>query len=232
VHGSCRPSLASKVPRFASLPRRGSGSRWRAPFREFIAGPEHKAGNPTIEFKDFAAHVVERFHVHRIEPWSALFPLTDAAYLASFGAAVEQAGSGVANIVVDGKYSLYAADAAERAQAVAFSKHWVDVAEAIGSPRIRTSVATAQDTKPDVDRLAESLRRVADYRASKYVVVHLENDDPVSEDPFFLVSVMEKAGSPWLRALPDFGNSVQERDRTMRIAGSMRCSRTLTAFAT
>jgi len=38
--------------------------------------------------------------------------------------------------------------------------------------------------------------------------VHLENDDPVSEDPFFVVQVIEKVNSPWLRALPDFGNSL------------------------
>ena len=182
------------------------------PFREFIAGAEHKAGNPTIELKDFAAHVVERFKVNKIEPWSAHFPSTDAAYLASFRAAVKKAHAGVANIAVDGEHSPYAADAAERERAVAFSKHWVDVAVAIGSPGIRTNIAEAKDAKPDAARLAESLRRVAEYGASKNVVVHLENDNPVSEDPFFLVSVMEKVGSPWLRALPDFGNTLNAHD--------------------
>src|ERR1700716_2781766 len=72
------------------------------PFREFIAGSEHKSSNPTIELKDFAAHVVERFHVHKIEPWSAHFPSTDAKYLEQFREAVMKAGSGVANIAVDG----------------------------------------------------------------------------------------------------------------------------------
>src|SRR2546430_10426246 len=57
------------------------------PFREFIAGSEHKSGNPTIELKDFAAHVIEKFNVHRIEPWSAHFPSTDEKYLAQFRAA-------------------------------------------------------------------------------------------------------------------------------------------------
>ena len=36
----------------------------------------------------------------------------------------------------------------------------------------------------------------------------LENDNPVSEDPFFLVKLIEKVNSPWLRALPDFGNTL------------------------
>jgi len=38
--------------------------------------------------------------------------------------------------------------------------------------------------------------------------VHHENDNPVSEDPFFLASVLERVASPWERALPDFGNSL------------------------
>ena len=182
------------------------------PFREFIAGTEHKSGNPTIELKDFAAHVVERFHVHKIEPWSAHFPSTDAKYLDQFREAVTKAGAGVANIAVDGEESLYAADRAEREKAFAFCKQWVDVAVAIGSPSVRTNIPTAKDAKPDLDRLTESLRRLIEYASAKNVVVHLENDNPVSEDPFFLVQVIEKVNSPWLHALPDFGNTLNAHD--------------------
>ena len=182
------------------------------PFREFIAGRDHKKINAPIELKDFAAHVVERFHVSQIEPWTGHFPATDPKYLAEFRAAVETAHAGVANIAVDGEASPYAAAPAERSRAIAFSKHWIDVAVAIGSPSIRSNIPAAKDAKPDVARLAESLRTVADYGASKNVVVHLENDNPVSEDPFFLVQVIEKVKSPWLHALPDFGNTVNAHD--------------------
>jgi sugar phosphate isomerase/epimerase len=182
------------------------------PFREFIAGAEHKSGNPSIELKDFAAHVVEKFHIHHIEPWSAHFPSTDRKYLEQFREAVTKAGAGVANIAVDGEESPYAADGAQRGRAIAFSKQWIDVAVAIGSPSVRTNIPEAKDVQPDVDRLADSLRRVEEYAATKNVVVHLENDNPLSEDPFFLVQVIEKVNSPWLHALPDFGNTVNARD--------------------
>jgi sugar phosphate isomerase/epimerase len=49
---------------------------------------------------------------------------------------------------------------------------------------------------------------VTDYATRKNVVVNLENDDLVSEDPFFLVQVIERVNSPYLRALPDFCNSM------------------------
>jgi sugar phosphate isomerase/epimerase len=182
------------------------------PFREFIAGAEHKSGNPNIELKDFAAHVVERFHVRHIEPWSAHFPSTDAKYLEQFREAVTKAGAGIANIAVDGEQSPYSADRDQRDRAIAFSKRWIDVAVAIGSPSVRTNIPEAKDAKPDLDRLAESLRRVVEYAATKNVVVHLENDNPLSEDPFFLVQVIEKVNSRWLHALPDFGNTLNARD--------------------
>lgn len=199
---SSRPSVT-----FPSAPRQRVAVA-SYPFREFIAGEDHKSGNPTIELKDFAAHVAGKFNVHKIEPWSAHFPSTDAKYLAEFRAAVEKAGAGIANIAVDGENSPYADDPAEREKAVAFSRRWVDVAVGIGSPSVRTNIPRAKDAKPDAERLTESLRQVVDYASSKNVVVHLENDNPVSEDPFFLVQVIEKVNSPWLHALPDFGNTL------------------------
>jgi sugar phosphate isomerase/epimerase len=182
------------------------------PFREFIAGSDHKSANPTVELKDFAAHVMEKFNVHKIEPWTGHFPSTDPKYLAEFRAAVEKAHSSVANIAVDGENSPYAADRAERERAIAFSRQWIDVAVAIGSPSVRTSISQAKDSKPDLPRLEESLRQVVEYAASKNIMVHLENDNPVSEDPFFLVQVIDKVNSPWLRALPDFGNTLNAHD--------------------
>ncbi len=190
------------------------------PFREFIVSPKGRddatpvtvPASQGIELKDFAAHVAEKFNVHKIEPWSRLFPSTDAKYLEQFRAAVEKAHSAVVDIAVDDEYSQYSLDAAERERAVASSKKWVDVGAALCAPSIRTHVEGAKDSKADVGRAADTLARVAEYAAKTNVVVHLENDNPVSEDPFFLVQVIEKVNSPWLRALPDFGNTLAAHD--------------------
>jgi sugar phosphate isomerase/epimerase len=190
------------------------------PFREFIVGwkgwddksPSSVPAAHRIELKDFAAHVAERFNVHNIEPWSRLFPSTDAKYLEQFRATVAKAGSAVVDIAVDGNDSQYSPDPAERERALIFSKHWVDVGAALGSPSIRTNIVGSKKSKPDVSRAAETLQTVAEYAAKRNVVVHLENDNPVSEDPFFIVQVIERVNSPWLRALPDFGNSLAAHD--------------------
>lgn len=182
------------------------------PFRDFIAGREDKVGGGKMELKEFAAHVSAKFNIKKIEPWSPHFRSLDKAYLEELRTAVAKAGGAIVNMAVDGEHSPYAADSAERDRAVADSKQWIDVAVTIGSPSVRTHIPAANDSNPDVERTAESLKRVAEYGAAKNVVVHLENDDAVSEDPFFIVKVIEKVNSPWLRALPDFGNSLAAHD--------------------
>lgn len=181
------------------------------PFRDFIAGRSEHGGNSAaqkMDIKDFAAHVGGKFNVRKIEPWSEHFRSVDAKYLEEFRVTVEKARGAVVNIAVDGNHSPYAADAAERERAVAFSKQWIDVAAAIGAPGVRTNIAEAKDAKPELERTAESLKRVAEYGATKNVVVNLENDNPATEDPFFLVQLIEKVNSPWLRANPDFCNTL------------------------
>ena len=179
------------------------------PFRDFIAGREEKGGGSgKMELKEFAAHVSAKFNVKKIEPWSEHFRSLERAYLEELRAAVAQAGGAIVNIAVDGEHSPYAADGAERERAIAFSMQWIDAAVAIGSPSVRTNLPQAKDSKPDVERTAESLKRVAEYGAAKNIVVNMENDNAVSEDPFFLVKVIEKVSSEWLHALPDFANTL------------------------
>jgi sugar phosphate isomerase/epimerase len=178
------------------------------PFRNFVAGKNDSATNGKIELKDFAAHVAGKLNIRKIEPWSEHFRSLDAKYLEDIRSAVQKAGGMIVNIAVDGEHSPYAADKAERARSVAFSKQWVDVAVAVGSPSIRSNMSKDADSEPDVQRAAESLRQVVDYASSKNIVVTMENDNPVSEDPYFIVKVIGTLNSPWLHALPDFANSL------------------------
>jgi sugar phosphate isomerase/epimerase len=181
------------------------------PFRDFIVDPQHPTPGK-IELKDFAAHVISKFQVNKIEPWTGHFPSSDAKYLEQFRTTVEKAKGMIANIAVDGEESPYAAKREEREQAVAFRKKWVDAAAALGAHSIRTNIPDAKDSKPDLERAAESFSKIADHASRKNVVVNLENDNPVSEDPFFLVELIDKVNSPWLHALPDFGNTLAHFD--------------------
>jgi sugar phosphate isomerase/epimerase len=181
------------------------------PFREVIAGAHEKPGASTIskmDLKNFVVFVKSKFNVNKIEPWSEHFRSLDRKYLNDLRSAVEKSSGAIVNIAVDGEHSPFALDRTERQKAVSFSKQWIDAAVSVGSPSVRTNMPPAKDSKPDLERAADSLLRVAEYGAEKNILVNLENDNPQSEDPFFIVSVIEKVNSPWLHTNPDFANTL------------------------
>lgn len=209
------PSSASEPNiSFPTQPRdRISGASY--PFRAYIDSPNNRdrdSHQPGMKLLDFPSHIVEKFGVRNIEPHSRHFPSTQFLYLENFRKRLQQANARVVNIAVSANNSFYDASLSNREIAVDDAKRWVDAAAHIGSPGIRTHVAEAKNSRPDVDRAARSLGRVADYAASKNIVVTLENDDLVSEDAFFLVKVLESVKNPFLRALPDFANSMLTGD--------------------
>jgi len=173
------------------------------PFREFV---DPKKGK--LPLLDFPKMVADRYGLAGVEPLDAHFPSTDAAYLDKLRTTLGKLGMHVVNIPVAVHASFYDPDPARRAVAVSGAKRWVDVAVALGSPSIRTHVEGRKGTRPDAALAAESLRAVGEYGATKGVVIHLENDDPETEEAFFVVDVITRAAHPWLRALPDFCNSM------------------------
>jgi sugar phosphate isomerase/epimerase len=180
------------------------------PFRAYMDAPGNGEGDRTkqrIDAKDFAAMVVERFGIHNINPLTSHFRSTEPAYLEELRASVAKAGSHIVDLGHGGR-SFYHPDPAKRQEAVAFGKKGVDIAVLIGSPSVRQHINGAPGGKSDVNLAAETLGEVAGYGEKKGIVINLENDVPVCENPYFLVAVIEKVRSPYLRGLPDFANSM------------------------
>ncbi|HEY6389396.1 MAG TPA: TIM barrel protein [Candidatus Acidoferrum sp.] len=181
------------------------------PFRAYILSPDNRDRDtslPGMNLLEFPAHVVAKFNIHNIEPHSRHFTSLQPDYLDDFRQILLKLKVRVVNIAVSTVNSFYDADGSARDKAVTFAKKWVDVASRIGSPGIRTHIAAARNSSPNVELTAGSLREVTEYAADKNIVVTLENDDLVSEDAFFLVKVIESVNNPYLRALPDFANSM------------------------
>jgi sugar phosphate isomerase/epimerase len=201
---------AAPLMKFPSEPReRLAVASW--PFRAEIESATNEfrdKSRPGMDLRDFAVKVREQFGVPGVEPLSSHFPSIDERYLHGFREAIEKAGVHAVNIPVDNAFSYYDAEVENREKAIANGKKWVDVAVIIGSPSVRTSMAEAKNSKPNLERAAESVRAVVEYAAAKNVQVNLENDDLVSEDAFFVVKLIEKVNHPYLHALPDFCNSM------------------------
>ncbi len=166
---------------------------------------------PGMDLKEFPAFVVAKFGVHNINPLLAHFKSTEPRYLEEFRISVERAGSHVVDLGLPGQ-KFYDPDAAARERAIQAGRKWIDIAAAVGSPSVRQHLDGRHGVHPRVDLAASSLGQLAEYGAKRNIVVNLENDDPISENPFFLVAVIAKVNSPFLRGLPDFGNSLAGHD--------------------
>ena len=152
---------AKSAMTFPSDPRaRLAVATW--PFRAEIESPTNEYRDrmkPAADLRDFVVTIPEKFAVHGIEPLSSHFSSTDARYLHELRQAIENAHMHVVNIPVENEFSFYAPEPAIRKKAVDNSKKWIDVAVAIASPSVRTSIAEPKTSKPNIDLAAESLKQ-------------------------------------------------------------------------
>jgi sugar phosphate isomerase/epimerase len=184
------------------------------PFRNYLDSPTNKAfdrSKPGMDMKEFPSLIAKKFGVHNINPLGSHFRSTEPAYLDAFREATAKAGSHVVDLGLSGG-NLYDPDATKRRAAIDYGRQWIDIAVVIGSPSVRQHISGARGAKPDLKLAAESLAQLAEYGSKRNIVINLENDNAVAEDPFFLVGVIQNVGSPYLRALPDFGNSLIGHD--------------------
>jgi sugar phosphate isomerase/epimerase len=179
------------------------------PFRSLIHRNAEKSG---ITLEQFAETIPAKFQVSGIEPWSPHFKSVEPDYVRHLHSAFEQAGIRVVNIPVDAaKADLCSTKPSERAAAQAQYRKWVDAAVILGAPGIRVH-APSRGNSPEIDCAVEGLKALSDYGAQKNIVINLENDDPRSEDPFRIVKIIQAGNSAYLRALPDFCNSMLIRN--------------------
>jgi sugar phosphate isomerase/epimerase len=160
-----------------------------------------------MDINDFPGMIARKFGVQNICPLATHFHSTDPAYLNALRQSVEQAGPHLVDLGLEGR-SFWDPDKAKRQAAVEYGRHWVDLAVTLGSPSVRQHLGAPRGVKPDVELASQTLGQLAEYGSAKNILVNLENDDLINEDPFFIVKVIEKIGNPYLRALPDFGNTL------------------------
>jgi sugar phosphate isomerase/epimerase len=190
------------------------------PFRTYIKSPSNpqKAGGLAMDLKQFPAFVTEKFGVYNINPLSSHFAGTDEGYLVALRQAVQAAGSHIVDLGLSGRY-FYDPDPATRQSAIDYGRKWIDIAVKVGSPSVRQHLQARSGQKPDPTIAAEAFQQLADYGVKRNIVVNLENDNPMAEDPFVLVAIIERVNSPYLRALPDFGNALMAHDESYNERG-------------
>lgn len=191
------------------------------PFRAYMEIPRHshrRRSKPGMDILGFARMAIEKFDIHNINPLSAHFSSTEARYINNLRKEVDKAGSHFVDLGL-GAGKFYDPDPAVRNASIERSKRWIDIAVVLGSPSVRQHMGGTRGVTSSVDRAAKSLGKLADYGASKNIVINLENDNMVNEDPFLIARIIEKAANPYLRALPDFGNTMLKGDPAYNYRG-------------
>ncbi|MBV9304079.1 MAG: TIM barrel protein [Acidobacteriaceae bacterium] len=176
------------------------------PFRAFIDSPEAEdrdKSKPGMTLAQFAQALPTRLQVTGIEPWSKHFESLDAAYLRDLSRAFKAAGLRVVNIPVDAPVKLCGSSSEDREAGQTLYRKWVDAAVTLGSPGVRVHAPEG-----DLDCAVQNLEALAEYGSKKNIVINLENDEPRAEDPSRIVRIIQTANTPYLRALPDFCNSM------------------------
>jgi sugar phosphate isomerase/epimerase len=184
------------------------------PFRALIVAPgnqDYDAKKPGMDLASFARFVRTEFKVHGIEPLDSHFTSTEPGEIRKLRAAFDAAGVYTVNIPVDEKVELCSDDEARRNAGNARYRHWIDVAVLLGSPSIRVWIPKCSDTS-DLPRAVRALKPTLDYAATRNIVVNLENDNPVFASAARSIAAIKLGDTPYLRALPDFGNGLMGGD--------------------
>ncbi|MGO8719213.1 MAG: sugar phosphate isomerase/epimerase family protein [Acidobacteriaceae bacterium] len=184
------------------------------PFRKIILAPTNQDRDPSkpgMDLAAFARFVRTEFHVRGIEPLSFHFPSTERREILKLRAAFDAAGVHTVDIPVDDRVELCSVNKAKRNAGNARYRTWIDIAVILGSPSIRIWIPKCSDTS-DLPKAVHALKPTLDYASAQNIVVNLENDDPVLSSDARILAAIRLANTPYLRALPDFANSLMGGD--------------------
>jgi sugar phosphate isomerase/epimerase len=185
------------------------------PFRKILLSPanhDRDASQQGMDLAAFARYIRTEFKVRGIEPLSVHFPPIEPSTILKLHAAFEAAGVHTVNIPIDDPVELCSTNAAIRNSGNARYRSWIDIAVTLRSPSIRIWIPKCSDTS-DLPRAVHALQPTLEYAAKKNIVVNLENDDPVLSSEQRTLAAIQLANSPYLKALPDFANSLMAGDQ-------------------
>lgn len=161
----------------------------------------------------------------------------DGAYLAHLKQRADGEGVAILLIMVDGEGALGDADAAQRRRAVETHYPWIEAAHFLGCHSIRVNAATGNvgTAGAQLERVADGLRRLAEYAAIYRLNVLVENHGGLSSNGTWLAGVMRQVNLPNCGTLPDFGNfqwsDGPEYDRYRGVAEMMPWAKAVSAKA-
>ncbi|NNK86868.1 MAG: sugar phosphate isomerase/epimerase [Flavobacteriaceae bacterium] len=129
--------------------------------------------------------------------------------------------TGITNvlIMIDDEGDLADPDDEKRLVAVENHKKWVDAASEIGCHSVRVNTFGTNDPEEWKVTVADGLKRLSEYAATKNINVLVENHGWLSSNPPLVMEMLDSLDMDNCGTLPDFGNWCIRRPKSSRWTG-------------
>ena len=159
---------------------------------------------------DFPEFVRNTFDIGAVEYVSGFYRglARDTSYWKDLATRADGAGVENVLIMVDGEGAIGDPDANARTEVIENHKPWVDAAAILGCHAIRVIAATDETLPFDEqhDLVLDGLSRLSEFASGRGISLVIENKGGYSQHGEWLANLMQKANSPYIGTLPDFGN--------------------------
>lgn len=155
---------------------------------------------------DFPKVAREDFGLNGIEFVNTLFEVPTANYLAQLKKNAEDHGITMVLIMVDAEGDGCEPTAKLRKQFEINHRKWIDIAHYLGCHSIRTNCRGPEnvDKKEALKWAAESYNMLLEYAMQAKISVVIENHGGVSNDPDWMVELMEEVDNLYFGTYPDW----------------------------
>lgn len=192
-------ALAARSPQAS-----GSRARFRSGIVAYSFREAMKAG--TMNYDDLVRLAVET-GMDGIDMTTYWFPSTDDSFLFPLKRLASKSSVEIYNL---GTRVHAAAPTPElREEQVAEIRKWVDIAQKMGATHIRVfggRVPKDSTEEQAIDWAAETLKRGADYAASRGILIGLEDDGGITTYGKQTAEIVKRVDSPWVGINLDTGN--------------------------
>lgn len=182
-----------------------------------------------LPLADFPRVAREEFGIGAIELVNTMFPSPTWRAQQELLASAAKHDVKVLLIMCDAEGDLSAERDADRLQAVANHRKWLEIAGNLGCHSIRVNSGGRPANPGDQQRCIDSLKRLGEMAAERSLAVLCENHWGMSSYPDDLLAVMRGVGMSNVGTLPDFGNFPDDVDRYAAVAAMLPFAKAVSA---
>ncbi|HET9824399.1 MAG TPA: TIM barrel protein [Chitinophagaceae bacterium] len=163
---------------------------------------------------DFPQIAREDFGLSGIEFVNTLFEVPTEGYLKKLKQNAADYGVTMVLIMVDDEGDGCAATSAGRRQFEVNHRKWVDIAHYLGCHAVRTNCRGPEsvDKRQALGWAAESYNLLLEYARPANISIVIENHGGVSNDPDWMISLVQRINDPLFGTYPDWRNPSSEFD--------------------